>query len=291
VWLLQISTEAVAKLLPIKAAPQTSVTEDEIRSLIATGTKEGVFHRREREMIEGVLRLADRSVASIMVPRSDIIWLDRNESREALWEQARQSGHSRFLLCDGELKHLIGVVTLADLGESLRVGKLDPAQHIRPPLQVPNSMSALRLLEQFRSAPVHLAVVTEEYGEILGVVTPMDILQAIAGELPVEGSSERAEATLREDGSWLVDGLLSIHEGETMLGRHDMTQGDTYHTVAGFVLWHLGRLPTPGETLVWRDLKFEIVDMDGQRIDKVMITPFSKPSSSDADSEAGASES
>jgi putative hemolysin len=272
VWLLQVSTEAVAKLLPITSAPQASITEDEIKSLIATGTREGVFHHREREMIEGVLRLADRSVASIMVPRADIVWLDSNEPQGALWAQARASGHSRFLLCDGDLKHLIGVVTLADLGEALRLGKLDPKQHVRKPMEVPNSISALKLLEMFRSATVHLAVVTEEYGDILGVVTPVDILQAIAGELPDEGSRERSEAVQREDGSWLMDGLLSIHEGETLLGRNDLTQGDNYHTVAGFVLWHLGRLPVAGESLVWRDLRFEVIDMDGQRIDKVLIS-------------------
>jgi putative hemolysin len=277
VWLLQVSTEAVSKLLPITAAPQASITEDEIKSLIATGTKEGVFHRREREMIEGVLRLADRSVASIMVPRGDIIWLDNNETREALWAQARESGHSRFLLCNGDLKNLIGVVTLADLGEALRLGKLDPALHVRQPLQVPNSTSALRLLEMFRGASVHLAIVTEEYGEILGVVTPVDILQAIAGELPDQGTRERAEANQREDGSWLMDGQLSIHEAEIMLSRNDLTQGDSYHTVAGFLLWHLGRLPAAGESLVWRDLKFEVMDIDGQRIDKVLIAALPKP--------------
>jgi len=172
VWLLQVSTEAVAKLLPISAAPQASITEDEIRSLIATGTKEGIFHRREREMIEGVLRLAARSVASVMVPRDDIVWLDVNEPLEALWAQARASGHSRFLICEGELKDVIGVITLADLGEAMRLKMLDPAQHLRQPMHVRNSMSALRLLDQFRGASVHLAIVTEEYGAIVGVVTP-----------------------------------------------------------------------------------------------------------------------
>jgi putative hemolysin len=149
--------------------------------------------------------------------------------------------------------------------------------HVRQPLQVPNSTSALRLLEMFRGAHVHLAIVTEEYGEILGVVTPVDILQAIAGELPDQGTRERAEAIQREDGSWLMDGQLSIHEAEIMLSRNDLTLGDSYHTVAGFVLWHLGRLPAAGESLVWRDLRFEVMDIDGQRIDKVLIAVLPKP--------------
>lgn len=271
VWLLKVSTEAVARILPIDAAPQASITEDEIRSMIATGTKEGVFQSREREMIEGVLRLADRSVASVMVPRVDIIWLDVHEPLEALWAQARASGHSRFLVCDGELKRLMGVISLADLGEALRQGKLDRAQHLRQPLQVSNSMTALRMLDLFRGVSVHLAIVTEA-ADIVGVVTPADILHAIAGELPDEGSRERAEAIRRDDGSWLMDGLLSIHDAESALERNDLAQGDYYHTVGGFLLWHLGRLPVTGESLVWRDLKFEVVDMDGQRIDKVLVT-------------------
>ena len=127
-------------------------------------------------------------------------------------------------------------------------------------------------------------VVTEEYGDILGVVTPVDILQAIAGELPDEGSRERSEAVQREDGSWLMDGLLSIHEGETLLGRNDLTQGDNYHTVAGFVLWHLGRLPVAGESLVWRDLRFEVIDMDGQRIDKVLISSVKQSTTGESSS-------
>lgn len=271
VWLLQVSTEAVTKLLPLKSAPQASITEDEIRSLIATGEKEGVFHLREKEMIEGVLRLADRSVESVMIQRGDIIWLDAKAPLAELWAEARESGHARFLLCNGDLEQLIGVITLADLGEVLRLGRQDIEQLARPPLHVPISVSLLKLLELFREASVHLAVVTGEYGEIRGLATPADILKAITGELADLGSRERAEATRREDGSWLMDGQLNIHEAERLLARNDLSQGDNYYTVAGFVLWRLGRLPVAGDTLAWRDLRFEIVDMDGNRIDKILI--------------------
>jgi putative hemolysin len=271
VWLLQTSTEAVTKLLPMTSAPQTSITEDEVRALISTGAKEGVFLRREKELIEGVLRLADRSVESIMVPRGDIIWLDLNAPLEELWAEARESGHARFLLCEGDLEQLIGVITLADLGEALRLGRLDREQHVRGPLHIPSSVSLLKLLELFQGASVHVAIVTDEYGGIRGLATPADILKAIAGELPEMGSREQAGAVQREDGSWLVDGHLSIHEAERYLERSDLAHGENYHTVAGFVLWHLGRLPVSGEKLSWRDLQFEVVDMDGTRIDKVMI--------------------
>jgi magnesium and cobalt exporter, CNNM family len=272
VWLLQVSTEAVAKLLPLTSAPQVSVTEDELRALISAGTKEGVFHRREKEMIEGVLRLADRRIESIMVPRGDIIWLDATAPPEDLWNEARASGHSRFLLCEGELDKLLGVISLADLGDALRLGRLDLERHVRPPLHVPTGVSVLKLMELFRESSVHLAIVTDEYGEIEGLATPADILKAIAGELPEMGSRERAEAIRREDGSWLMDGQLGIYEAERLLERNDLAQGDNYHTIAGFVLWHLGRLPVAGESLTWRDLRFEIVDMDERRIDKVLLS-------------------
>ena len=131
----------------------------------------------------------------------------------------------------------------------------------------------LRLLELFLESNVHLAIVTNEYGDIEGLVTPADILKVIAGELPEMGSRERAEAIRREDGSWLMDGQLGIYEAERVLERTDLAQDDNYHTIAGFLLWHFGRLPVVGESLVWRDLRFEVVDMDERRIDKVLISP------------------
>jgi putative hemolysin len=272
VWLLQVSTDAVMKLLPLRSAPQATLIEDEVRALIATGAKEGVFHRREQEMLEGVLRLADRPVESAMVPRRDIIWLDAKAPLPELWAEARASGHARFLLCEGELEQLIGVITLADLGEALRLNAPDITTYARQPLHVPPTVSLLRLVELFREASVHLAIVTDEYGSIEGLATPADILKAIAGELADLGGRERAEAVQRADGSWLMDGQLPIHEAERTLGRNDLARGDDYYTLGGFVLWHLGRVPVTGETLTWRDLLIEVADMDGPRIDKLIVT-------------------
>ena len=282
VWLLQVSTEAVTKLLPLRSAPQASLLEDEVRALIATGAKEGVFHRREQEMLEGVLRLADRPVESMMVPRGDIIWLDAKSPLPEVWAEARASGHARFLLCEGELEQLIGVITLADLGEALRLNAPNVAAYARPPLHVPETVSLLRLLELFRESSVHLAIVTDEYGGIEGLATPADILKAIAGELTDLGSRERAEAIQREDGSWLIDGQLAIHEAEHALGRNDLAHGADYYTFGGFVLWHLGRVPVTGETLTWRDLVIEVVDMDGPRIDKLLVRRRTTPTSAAA---------
>lgn len=271
VWLLQHSTDALLKLLPVAKASAAAVTDDDVRALAAEGMMEGGIHRHEMEMIDSVLRLADRSIDSIMVPRGDILWLDAGEPVAVLWDEARKSGHARFLLCRGELEQLIGVLSLANLGEALRRGALDLDSDVQPPLHVPEGISVLKLLDTFRRSSVHLAVVTNEYGGIEGLVTPADILKAIAGELPEMGSRDSAAAHERDDGSWLVDGHLPIYEAERALRRSDLARGDNYHTMAGFVLWHLGRLPVQGEKMAWRDLTIEVIDMDGLVIDKLLI--------------------
>ncbi len=272
VWLLQRSTETLLRILPSAGASQGAITDDDVRALASEGMRKGAIHQHEAEMIDSVLRLADRKVDSIMVPRGDILWLDAGEPVQALWDEARRSGHARFLLCRDELEQLIGVVTLASLGEALRRGELDPDTDVQPPLHVPEGISVLKLLETFRRSSVHLAVVTNEYGGIEGLVTPADILKAIAGEWPEMGSRDSAGAFQREDGSWLMDGHLPIYEAERILGRKDMASGDSYHTLAGFMMWHLGRLPQQGEKLAWRDLAVEVVDMDGLTVDKLLVS-------------------
>jgi putative hemolysin len=173
-------------------------------------------------------------------------------------------------LCRGELEQLIGVITLASLGEALRRGDIDLNADVQPPLHVPESISIFKLLETFRRSNVHLGVVTNEYGGIEGVVTPADILKAIAGDLPEMGSRDSASLVQRDDGSWLMDGHLPVKDAERALNRRDLGRDD-YHTMAGFVLWHLGRMPVAGEKLAWRDLAIEVVDMDGLVIDKILV--------------------
>jgi putative hemolysin len=271
VWLLRAAVNAFLKILPVSAAPQAAVTEDDVRALVAEGTRAGVFLATERRLLEGVLALADRKVGSIMIPRQDVIWLDIDDPIESLWQQAKASGHARFLIARGKLDSLLGMITLANLGEAVHRGLLDPDRDLEPPLHIPDSISVLQLLDQFQKSSTHLAVVTDEYGEIEGITTPIDILKAIAGELPELGSRERPEATQRENGSWLIDGHLPIEELQRRLNRRDMV-GRDYHTVAGFVLARLGRIPKAGDTLTWRDLKVEIMDMDGVRIDKILLS-------------------
>jgi len=271
VWLLRVSVNALLRILPVSAAPQAAVTEDDVRALVAEGTRAGVFLASERRLVEGVLALADRKVGSIMIPRQDVIWLDIEDPIEVLWQQAKESGHARFLIAREKLDTLLGMITLANLSEAVHRGLLDPDRDLEPPLHIPDSISVLQLLDQFQKSSTHLAVVTDEYGEIEGITTPIDILKAIAGELPELGSRERPEATQRENGSWLIDGHLPIEELQRRLNRRDMV-GRDYHTVAGFVLARLGRIPKAGDTLTWRDLKVEIMDMDGVRIDKILLS-------------------
>src|SRR5690606_31936275 len=196
----------VLKALPLSSAPQSAVTEDDVRALIAEGTRAGVFLASERRLVEGVLALADRKVGSIMIPRQDVIWLDIDDPLDQLWAQAKRSGHARFLIARDRLDNLLGMITLANLSEAVHRGSLDPQRDLEPPLHIPDTISVLQLLDQFQRSSTHLAVVTDEYGDIEGITTPIDILKAIAGELPELGSRERPHATVRPDGSWLVDG-------------------------------------------------------------------------------------
>lgn len=223
-------------------------------------------------MIEGVLRLADRNLRSIMMPRGDILWLDAADSREAVWDTVRRNSHSRYLVCRGEIDELIGVVQVSELLDWVREAGSGPLERrVTPPFIVQETTTVLRLLELFREAAVHVAVVVDEHGSIEGIVTPSDVLGAIAGELPDTGGVDMPEAVRRQDGSWLLDGRLPIDEAERVLGRRDMGSGDDYTTIAGFVLAQTGRLPVTAETVKWKDLVFEVVDMDGVRIDKLLV--------------------
>jgi len=272
VWLLQGSTELVVRALRLRKSTSRGVTEEEIRAMIAEATRAGVFHIDEHRMIEGVLRLPDRTVRSIMIPRGDVVWLDVDDSRETVWDAVRASSHSRYPVCRGEFDELLGVVQTGDLADWLR----DPAagdlvSRLRAPLIVHESTRILRLLDLFRESKLNFAVVVDEHGSIEGIVTPGNILTAIAGELPEAASEEVPAAVARDDQSWLIDGRLPIDEVERLLGRGAMRSGDDYTTLAGFVLAQLGHLPATGEHFRWRGTRFEVADMDGRRIDKLLV--------------------
>jgi len=274
VWLLRISSEAVLRILGVPSSRQVTVTEEEVKAMVAEGAEAGVFHASERDMIDAVLRLADRPVRSIMTPRVDVEWLDPADSDEEIRRTIVDSGCSRFPVARDDIEKIEGVVHAKDLlDRALRGEPLDLVAAARQPLFVHEGTPVLKLIEMFRASPVHMALVVDEYGSFEGVVTSTDILTAIAGEFPEDEAEVEPMAVRRDDGSWLMDGRIGIDQVERLLGRRGLkTEGD-YHTLAGFVLWELGRLPHIGEHLDSNGLRFEVVDMDGRRIDRVMIGP------------------
>ena len=274
VWLLKASTEAVLGLLRLSAAREAAVTEDEVKALIAEGTRAGVFVPAEREMIQGVLRLADRPVRVIMTLRPDIAWIDLKADREAVLRAVEEQRFSRLLVCDGTVDRAVGVVSSRDLlPVALRGEPFAVAEIMTPALVVLDRTPVLKLLDLFKRERLHMAVVVDEYGSTEGLVTPTDVLESIAGELPERGQDTEPLIVRRADGSWLVDGLLPIDEFEDRTGLRGIREESDYHTVAGFVLQRFGHLPTAGESFVHNDTRFEVVDMDGRRIDKVLVAP------------------
>ena len=272
VWVLRGSTELVVWILGLKKSTSRGLTEEEIRSMITEATRAGVFHVDEHRMIEGVLRLPDRTVRSVMIPRGEVVWLDLADSRDTVWNAIRTGSHSRYPVCRGDLDELLGIVQTGDLADWLR----DPSggdlvSRLRAPLIVHESTRVLRLLDLFRESKLNFAVVVDEHGSIEGIVTPGNILTSIAGDLPEAASEEVPEAVKREDESWLIDGRMAIDNVERLLACGNMRSGDDYTTLAGFVLAQLGHLPATAESFRWRGLRFEVVDMDGRRIDKLLI--------------------
>ncbi len=269
VWFLRISTEAVLGLLRMRGDAPSSVTEEEVKAMIAEGTDAGVFHEAERELLEGVIRFSDRPLRSVMVPRHEIAWLDVGDPLEDNLQTVLGSGHSRFPLCDGTIDEVVGFVHVKEILEMRIKGATDLRAAAKEPLYVSESIPALRMIELFRTSGIHIAMVIDEYGSLEGLVTPTDILTGIAGELPDAGDEDEPGSVQREDGSWLIDGSLGVEAAARVLGMEDLEGGD-YATLAGLIIEKLGHLPTPGEYVVIDGWCFEVVDLDGRRIDKVL---------------------
>ena len=274
VWLLRLSTEAVLRMFGLKNQRTLTVTEDEVRMLVAEGTRSGVFMPKEREMIEGVLRLADRTARAIMTPRTEVVWLDVNATPADIVAQLDARRLSRFPVCRDTVDNPVGVVHMKDIaraalaGQSIVLGDI-----LLQPLVVPDGTPVLKLLEGFRREGMHMAIVVDEYGATQGVVTLADIIEAVAGTLPETGSDLGSALLKRSDGSWLVDGSVGIDEFEDKLGVSGLRGSRTFDTVAGYALFRLGRLPVVGDTFTDRTGQYEIVDMDGRRIDKLVYRP------------------
>jgi putative hemolysin len=271
VWLLEASSRLVLRALGSEVQPAETVTEEEVRTLIAEGTRIGVFHRHEQAMIERVLRLADRPVRAIMTPRVELVWLDVEDGPDEIVRAIRESGHSRFVVGKGGLDDVLGVVHVRGLLDACLAGRpLDLQTALRPMLVVPDATPVPRALEALRQARVSMALVVDEYGEVEGVVTVDDVLEALVGDMPEHRLGEEPAIVRRDDGSLLIDGMLAVDEVKLALGVDSLPEEEGYHTLAGFMLAQLGRVPAEGEAVAWGGWRFEVIDMDGRRIDKVL---------------------
>lgn len=273
IFILGGSTNFVMKLLGIKPSAEPEVTEEEIKVLIEQGTETGMFEESEQDMVQGVLGLGDRKIGALMTPRPDLVWLDINDSITVTRQKIIDSEYSRLPVCEGELDRVLGVIHVADLlSQILRDEELNLTVCLRQPLFLPESTRGLKVLEQFKKLGMHLAMVVDEYGVVQGLVTMHDLLEEIVGDLTDLSEPEEPQIIQRADGSWLLDGMLSIEE---FLEQFDIPESaidrGNYHTLGGFVIMQLGKIPSSGEYFQWQKLKLEIVDMDGKRVDKVLV--------------------
>jgi putative hemolysin len=275
VHILGISTEFLLKLLGIRASDEPEITEEEIRVLIRQGAASGMFEESEQEMVERVFRLGDRSIKALMTPRTETVWLDLDSSLEDNLANVIGSIYSRFPVGRGSLDNCVGIVRASSLLSARLSGEeVDLEKILQPPLYVAETTRALNVLEQFKQTGVHLALICNEYGGIEGLVTLNDLMEAIVGNIPSVEYAEDLDIVQREDGSWLVDGLVSIDRVKELLDCESLPKEETgrYHTLGGFALDFLEHIPRTGEHFEWNEFQFEIVDMDGQRIDKILIT-------------------
>lgn len=273
VFILRGSTNLILAVLGLSKVNADLMTEEEIESVIEEGAASGAIDEDERAMIRSVMRLADRDVRSIMTSRKDVVWLDLDDPPEELLKRIAESHHSRFPVARGDLEHVISVVQTKDLlalSEGRRLPDFGTAGH--PPLFVPDTMTVLNLLESMQASAVQMALVSDELGHIEGIVTAADVLGAIAGDVAFSPEDGLARPQKREDGSWLLDGRMAIEDAEIALGS-DLTPEDDppYTTVAGLVIHHLQRIPDLGDAAVSSGWRFEVIDMDGRRIDKLLV--------------------
>ncbi|MHC5937514.1 hemolysin family protein [Nostoc sp.] len=276
VYLLSASTDLILRVLGITASTEPQVTEEEIKILIEQGTEAGTFEEAEQDMVERVFRLGDRPVSYLMTPRPDIVWLDLDDSAEENRQKMVDSAYSRYPICQGGLDNVLGVIPVTDLlARSFRGEPLDLTVGLRQPVFVPESTRGLKVLELFKQTITHMALVVDEYGVIQGLVTLNDIMSEIVGDVPSTDGQDQPQAVQREDGSWLLDGMLPVEEFLELFGMEEWQPDErgSYQTLGGFVITNLGRIPAAADYFEWQSMRIEVMDMDGNRVDKVLVIP------------------
>jgi putative hemolysin len=283
---LGLVTDAVLRLVGSKPSTEPPVTGDEINVMIAQGTEAGVFQESQQDMVESVIELNERRINSIMTPRPEIIWLDAEAPFEENKEKILGSAYSRFPLCRGSLDEVSGIVYTKDLLADCLAGRpLDLAAKARKALTIPETIPVLKSLESFKESGIHIALVIDEYGSLQGLVTLNDILESIVGDIAShDQKEEKPGAVKREDGSWLVDGMQPVEDFKELIEIESLPEEgtDTYQTLGGFVMMQLGRIPKAGDHFKVDGVRYEVMDMDGNRVDKVLVRKEAPPPEAEA---------
>jgi putative hemolysin len=278
VWLLSSSSSLLLRLIGTRPKDEPPVTDEEINVLMEQGAEAGIFHESEQELVSNVLRLDEQRIVSIMTHRSDIYMIDLADPEDEIRNRLADSPYERIVVCRDGLEHIVGIQLTSDLLKpALEGANLDIERVLRPPLYVPESVTTTQLLENFRTARMQFALIVDEYGELEGLVTITDVLTAIVGELPSLGEKDMVK---REDGTWLVDGDVAIERLKYELDIDTDLPGEeenAYNTLGGFVMHMLGRIPASAEHFEWEGLRFEVIDMDRNRIDKVLVARIATP--------------
>jgi putative hemolysin len=283
VALLTGSTNLVLRLFGIKGHVDPHLTEDEIRAVISQGAESGALEEHEESLVQRVFRVGDQRVGAIMTPRLDIEWVDVDATGEVLREFLSGHTHGQFVVCHGSLDNVLGTVRAADLlSVAMKNSPIALRSLIKDPLFVPDSMGVFKLLEALKASHRHLAIVLDEFGAVEGLVTVTDLLEAFVGSLPTDAAADRP-IVARGDGSWLVDGAAPIGDVSSEIGLDELPEGESgaYHTLGGFVMTRLGRIPRTADNFEWGGMRFEVMDMDGRRIDKVLVSRVT-PSATEA---------
>ncbi|RYZ52404.1 MAG: HlyC/CorC family transporter [Proteobacteria bacterium] len=270
---LSMLTEGILKLLRYKTPTDEGVTEDEVRMMVEQGTQSGVFEKEEESIINRTFRLSDQAVSEVMTQRLQLVCLDVDDEIDFNIQKIVESHHSFFPVYEESIDKVIGIISVKKLFAFQRVGALTEIRgHLEEPLFVAESMAALKLLEMFKTSGNHFAIVIDEYGGLSGAVTAIDLLESIVGDLPDSRQKQFDNAVQREDGSWLIDGIMNISKLEGLLKFPEKDfLGTEYQTLGGFIMGELGKIPKEGEIVHWKGWSFEVMDMDGNRVDKVLI--------------------
>ena len=279
VALLSLCTEGVLRLMGIRGGPSRAVTEVEIEASLEEGVDAGVIEAHEHQMVRNVFRLDDRQIGSMMIPRAEIVWLDEDDTVAELLQTVADRAHTRYPVCRGSLDDVRGVLSLGRLLPSLAKGERPVlSEHVEQPVFVPETLSGMEVLEHFRAASTDIVFVVDEYGAVQGMLTERDLLEAITGELHTSTEDE-AWALQRPDGSWLMDGLIPGNELKDRLDIRELPEEERsrYNTLAGMIMLLLGRLPRTSDAVLWEGWRFEVLDLDGKRVDKVLVSRTETP--------------